>query len=80
MKFWIYFQLTNLPFIILKHTYFSEFYSIFFSSFLKWNIQQSKYTLGVKCKLNKLTSDPWETLEDLKNVYKGALNIPYVSF
>ena len=51
-----------------------------FSSFLKWNIQQSKYTLGVKCKLNKLTSDPWETLEDLKNVYKGALNIPYVSF
>lgn len=48
--------------------------------FLQWNIQQTKYTLAVKCKLAKLTSDPWETLDDFGNLYKGSLNKPYVSW
>lgn len=48
-----------------------------FSNDYKWNIMQTKYTLFVKCKLRKLTSDPWDSLEDLGNVYKGALNKPY---
>ena len=47
--------------------------------FLQWNIQQTKYSLAVKCKLAKLTSDPWETLDDFGNLYKGSLNKPYVS-
>lgn len=32
----------------------------------------------MKCKLAKLTSDPWETLDDMSNLYKGSLNLPYV--
>ena len=40
---------------------------------------QTKYTLFVKCKLAKLSSDPWDSLEDLGNIYKGTLNKPYVS-
>ena len=32
----------------------------------------------MKCKLAKLTSDPWETLDDFGNLYKGSLNKPYV--
>lgn len=47
-------------------------------SSLQWNIQQTKYKLAVKCKLAKLTSDPWETLDDMSNLYKGSLNLPYV--
>ena len=47
--------------------------------YFQWNIQQSKYTLALKCKLAKLTSDPWETLDDFGNLYKGSLNKPYVS-
>ncbi|XP_048579793.1 polyunsaturated fatty acid 5-lipoxygenase isoform X2 [Nematostella vectensis] len=48
-----------------------------FSNDYKWNIQQTKYKLAVKCKLTKLTSDPWEKLEDLDNVYKGSMGKPY---
>ncbi|XP_029207338.2 polyunsaturated fatty acid 5-lipoxygenase-like [Acropora millepora] len=51
-----------------------------FSNDYKWNIQQTKYTLAVKCKLAKLTSDPWETLDDFGNLYKGSLNKPYGYF
>lgn len=35
--------------------------------------------LLIKCKLTKLTSDPWEKLEDFSNVYKGSMGKPYVS-
>lgn len=51
-----------------------------FNFLLQWNIQQTKYKLAVKCKLAKLTSDPWETLDDFSNLYKGSLNMPYVSY
>lgn len=51
-----------------------------FSNDYKWNIQQTKYKLAVKCKLAKLTSDPWETLDDMSNLYKGSLNLPYGYF
>ena len=50
-----------------------------FKFFPQWNIQQTKYKLAVKCKLAKLTSDPWETLDDFSNLYKGSLTMPYVS-
>ena len=55
---------------VVKHSYAI--------SSLQWNIQQTKYKLAVKCKLAKLTSDPWETLDDMSNLYKGSLNLPYV--
>ena len=47
--------------------------------FPQWNLQMAKYKLAVECQLVKLTSDPWKTLDDCANLYKGSLTMPYVS-
>ena len=49
-----------------------------FSYFLQWDIQSTKYRLFAQSKLTKLTTDSWESLEDLKNIYKGKFSVPDV--
>jgi hypothetical protein len=46
--------------------------------FLQWDIQSTKYRLFAQSKLTKLTTDSWESLEDLKNIYIGKFSVPEV--
>ncbi|KAL9968315.1 hypothetical protein ACROYT_G026674 [Oculina patagonica] len=48
-----------------------------FSNEQKWNTNVRMFELAVECQLIKLASDPWETLEDCTNLYKGTLHMPY---
>ena len=46
---------------------------------LQWDIGKSAAKVVVECLLVKLTSDPWDTLDDCADLYQGILPMPNVS-
>lgn len=48
--------------------------------FLQWNTNVRMFELAVECQVIKLASDPWKTLDDCTNLYRGSLHMPYVSW